>query len=599
MRGFLGAFVAVLFAVLSRAADGSEKAEVLTAAQIAAYEGNGAPAQAVGVVRSVVPDAVDARYNWMTLADETGTFNVSVPTESESLESLTALIDAEVRCRGVVYPNAGWRAGVPPYLSQEPGVSFEVVVPAPGDDEVEPMRSRKIRLHRVKASGRVLASCGEELFLESRGKRRRVRLQRGERTPRSGDRIEVRGFMSPDAFDPMLDSATVRTVGRETAADDVVAAFASPADLFKTNSPPGRGIVRLSRRIVRLTGLVSRGPGKDAASALYLEGSGRYVKVVDAATGEPLPEGFAPGAVAEVTGMLEIEFDPPRFSNANPMLRGVLLYPRTTEDLKVVRPAPWWTPDRFWSVIGILAFVVVWFTVWIAVLAVRSERRGRELARSQLSRNRAKMKVEERTRLAVELHDSISQTLTGVSLHLDTACSLTAAEAKAMRFLVSARQLLANARQELQCCLWDLRTRTFDEKVMGEAVERAIEPVLGEAVARIRFNVPRKVFSDTTAHALLKVVRELVANAVNHGGAKKVRIAGEYEDGKVLFSVADDGCGFDPATAPGAREGHFGIAGARERLAEFGGSLRFETAPGRGTTVRGEMLVTTGEDENG
>ena len=95
--------------------------------------------------------------------------------------------------------------------------------------------------------------------------------------------------------------------------------------------------------------------------------------------------------------------------------------------------------------------------------------------------------------------------------------------------------------------------------------------------------------TDTTAHAVLNIARELTVNAVRHGHALRVRIAGEVKDGRVRFSVRDDGCGFDPSHAPGPSEGHFGLQGVKERINRLGGTLHIECAPGRGTEVTVEI----------
>ena len=69
------------------------------------------------------------------------------------------------------------------------------------------------------------------------------------------------------------------------------------------------------------------------------------------------------------------------------------------------------------------------------------------------------------------------------------------------------------------------------------------------------------------------------------GAATTLRIAGAMEDGKLMFSVADDGCGFDPMNRPGLAEGHFGLQGVEERVEELGGKMSISSAPGKGTRV--------------
>ena len=88
------------------------------------------------------------------------------------------------------------------------------------------------------------------------------------------------------------------------------------------------------------------------------------------------------------------------------------------------------------------------------------------------------------------------------------------------------------------------------------------------------------------AHAILSIVRELAANAVNHGHARHIRVVGKvHEETLLRISVADDGSGFDPAHAADSADGHFGLDGIRERLRRFDGEMNIESSPGNGTTV--------------
>ena len=73
------------------------------------------------------------------------------------------------------------------------------------------------------------------------------------------------------------------------------------------------------------------------------------------------------------------------------------------------------------------------------------------------------------------------------------------------------------------------------------------------------------------------------ADAVRHGGAANIRIAGKIHTGALNISVRDDGCGFDTSTRPGQTEGHFGLDGIIERIERLGGTFKIESSPGRGT----------------
>ena len=73
------------------------------------------------------------------------------------------------------------------------------------------------------------------------------------------------------------------------------------------------------------------------------------------------------------------------------------------------------------------------------------------------------------------------------------------------------------------------------------------------------------------------------------------RIAGSLENGQLLLSVKDDGIGFDPASAPGVADGHFGLQGIRERITRYGGELRVESAPGKGTRAVIRLSAATAD----
>ena len=155
--------------------------------------------------------------------------------------------------------------------------------------------------------------------------------------------------------------------------------------------------------------------------------------------------------------------------------------------------------------------------------------------------------------------------------------------------------MLASCRTDLRRCLWDLRNDALEEKTFDAALRKTLQPLLGDALLRIRFNVPRARIDDSTAHAVLSVVRELVSNAIRHGAAAKIRVAGDFTDGILRFSVADDGCGFDVDAASSVADGHFGLAGIRDRIAKTGGTFAVESTPGRGTRASVTIPVSRKE----
>jgi len=252
----------------------------------------------------------------------------------------------------------------------------------------------------------------------------------------------------------------------------------------------------------------------------------------------------------------------------------------------VLRRAPWWTSGRLMAVIAVMLAVIAGGLVWNRALRNLADRRGRELYREQVAHAVAEFKTDERTRLAVELHDSLSQALSGVACHLAVGAGTFEADpAAAVRCLETARKMLDSCRTELRQCLFDLRSDTLEERDFAVAIRKTLEQLDDYAELAIRCDVPRQILRDTTAHAILSILRELTGNAIRHGGATRIEVEGSVEPDRIVFTVRDNGSGFDPAACVGPAQGHFGLEGVRNRLAKLNGVFTIESAPGAGTTA--------------
>ena len=142
--------------------------------------------------------------------------------------------------------------------------------------------------------------------------------------------------------------------------------------------------------------------------------------------------------------------------------------------------------------------------------------------------------------------------------------------------------MLLSCRTELRRCLWDLRGDALETRDFEEAIAKTLYPILQTAKANICFKVRRADLADSVAHSVLCIIRELVANAVVHGTASSIQIAGALTDGTLTFSVSDNGRGFDPDTAAGLSEGHFGLAGIHDRVKRLNGTFSISSCAGSG-----------------
>ena len=414
---------------------------------------------------------------------------------------------------------------------------------------------------------------------------------RNQTPPKRGNVVEVSGVPDTDLFHINLLRARWRPADErgglpeEEPAPDVI----DDSQLKLIAGEGGerfRAIVRLHSHPVRIRGRAIRTNPEDARlGSLLLESSGCMIPIHADAFPAAMKD-VVPDCEVEVSGICIMETAPWRLTQNFPHIRGFAVAVRSPDGIRVLSRPPWWTPSRLLAIIGALAVALLLSAAWAYSLRRLAERRGRELVKEEIARTESNLKVYERTRLAVELHDSIAQNLSGASLELEAAGQYGPDEHEsALRHVGIAARTLKSCRDDLRNCIWDLRSETLEETDLNEAVRRTLAPHIGAARLAVRFAVPRDILSDNTAHALMSIIRELAINAVRHGGAGGIRVAGGIEDRKLLISVRDDGRGFDPDTAPGVRQGHFGLQGIRERVRKFNGTMRVESALGKGSKV--------------
>ncbi|HUN33543.1 MAG TPA: GAF domain-containing sensor histidine kinase [Trebonia sp.] len=196
--------------------------------------------------------------------------------------------------------------------------------------------------------------------------------------------------------------------------------------------------------------------------------------------------------------------------------------------------------------------------------------------------------VEERQRLARELHDAVSQKLFSIRAHVRAAAVLAERDPERATMAMSAvSELVADAQAELRAVIEGLAPPALDGLV---ASLRRYADLAGRAHG-VRVTVTGRslpVLDPATEVAVYRVAQEALHNALRHSGGHHVTISVSGAARRVALEVTDDGAGFDPASAPG---GGLGLASMRQRATAAGGTLRVTSAPGQGTTVRLEAPV--------
>ncbi len=231
---------------------------------------------------------------------------------------------------------------------------------------------------------------------------------------------------------------------------------------------------------------------------------------------------------------------------------------------------PWW----FLSTTALALALCAW-----ALLRLR---RQQVIARTEGA-------LEERTRLARELHDTLLQSFTGIALQLRAyGARPPAGDSGATHNLRALASLAETTLREARRAVWDMRAPAAALPARLEAA--AWDAVNGLPVALdCRVAGRQRHLGPQLEAELARIGREAIANAVRHGAPRRIAVSLVYERRAVRLTVHDDGRGFadDVATvaAASAARGHFGLVGMRERAERVGAQLTVHSAPGRGTEV--------------
>ena len=447
-----------------------------------------------------------------------------------------------------------------------------------------------LKTGRCRTTGKVLAVWQHKALIRTAQNRVvNVDIAESQPLPACGQCIEAVGFAETDLYNISLAHGIWRPATSCTNIGEIAQKDLPIPALFTNDKGDFRIDPRNHGVLVRTTGTV-KGLSRDGTFEI---GCGDFTIPVDASTTPSVLNDISVGCEVAVTGVCVMNADIWRPYAVFPHIRGLTLVLRSPSDLKILSTPSWWTSERLLAAVCVLLVILIGFSVWNRFLSRLVERRSRQLAKEEIAHAATDLRAEERTRLSVELHDTIAQNLTGVSLQLDSVQLAAENEPELLFSCIDAtRSSLNSCRQNLRDCLWDLRSRAFEEKTLAAAITRTLEPHKGSAEIVLDCAIRTQNCSDNAIHAILCIIRELTVNAIRHGQATRISIRGERRAGGLSFVVTDNGCGFDPDKAPGMDQGHFGLQGVRERVHRLKGTVSIASETGRGTTVELKDLST-------
>jgi signal transduction histidine kinase len=527
-----------------------------------------------GIVRSVGID----RSSWrettlaMRVASDGGDFNVRVPIGRDQV--VPSWVDSEVLIEGVCGSLYNANRQLTGILFYVPRLSF-MTVEAPAS---EALLSDLLRFspgkgvrHRVRVRGVVgYQQVGNALFLVSHGKGLRVLTQ--QTTPLEiGDLVDVLGFPAMGDSAPMLEDAVYQPVSHEKAPEPVELNLAAPWEQFDG------AVVTTEAR------LLNRQAQPDGLRLLLQHGDVFF----DAA----LPPGLVEDRLLSIPLNSDVRITGICLVRSGGLWRipqSIRVLLRMPQDLVVLSTPSWWNLRHTLWLLGMTAVVLFFVVVWVVVLG-RRLREQMDVIRQKL---RSSAVLEERNRIARELHDTLEQELAGITMQLDLAvdCFLQAPRV-AEQALETARNMSRHSMVEARRSVWDLRCQLLEDGDLVSALTKIVEPLTARERVKVdaRFEGTPVRLPRPAEMNLLRIGQEAVANAMKHGLARHISIELRYAPESVRLIVSDDGQGF--AADQASPTGHFGLLDMRERAQSMGSHLTVESQPGRGTRIAVEVPV--------
>jgi signal transduction histidine kinase len=270
------------------------------------------------------------------------------------------------------------------------------------------------------------------------------------------------------------------------------------------------------------------------------------------------------------------------------ILTGAILYEQLAdagEALSLSDPMIWLF---LFSTLGAIVLAI-----WISAIIGQSARRRQlieELEATQAELAAAERRagiLEERQRLAREIHDTLAQGFTSIVMHLEAAEQALPDDPETLqKHLDRARSTARTSLEQARRVVQDLRPDSLEQRSLPDAIERTAgrwQEETGIPLTTTTTGNPVPLHPDVEV-TLLRATQEALANIRKHAQATAVQLTLSYMDDVVILDVQDDGVAFDGA-APSPLSGGYCLQAMRERAEQCGGSVTLESEPGEGTTV--------------
>ena len=396
------------------------------------------------------------------------------------------------------------------------------------------------------------------------------RVQRDANDPRVsiGDVVSAGGHYIKGVATPRFKADVVRMLGRD------------PSRLPKPERVPlgellvdpiaDTNAVNRYGRIVTTQGVVRDVNRRQTFMQLSVGSEAGIIQtVIPYAFARPTPEDLRIGASVRVTGVYVYGSMQDQGSGAWTGIETPSILAAKETDLVVVSAAPFWTPGRFWMLIGAILFAAGALVFWV---------KSREKAKADAVQR-------ERLRLSRDLHDGFQQLLAGSMFRPEAAMNLLPEDATEARVqLEKVSDSLYHTQTGLRAALWSMTEESEGPQNLSGLVKYAAGRLAHwQGVVNFEFRGEERHVPRALTGEILMGLQEAVGNALRHGGATDVKVVFSFRRDGLVILVRDNGCGFNPATVEGT--GHLGLRSMRERAERHGGTMKITSEIGAGTVV--------------
>jgi PAS domain S-box-containing protein len=190
--------------------------------------------------------------------------------------------------------------------------------------------------------------------------------------------------------------------------------------------------------------------------------------------------------------------------------------------------------------------------------------------------------VEERNRIAREIHDTLAQGFTGILLQLEAASDVLPPKSKAKEHITNARNLARHSLMEARRSVYQLRPQELQRGTLTSAIKRLANQAKRDGVpVHCSITGETRIIPEETENNLLRIAQEALINVIRHARATKVELLLSFNSGGVKLTLKDNGIGFNPE-----RNGKgFGLVSIRERANTIGAKLMIHSKRGRGSIL--------------